>query len=89
MGCEKILGIKAELSPEAVIISVPFAPEAEAKVSVNIFFDNSFLFFFFNKKSIKLLFSSSCQYLQFAALITIISTPHVTGIRLTVLKVNN
>lgn len=46
MGCEKILGIKAELSPEAVIISVPFAPEAEAKVSVNIFFDNSFLFFF-------------------------------------------
>lgn len=52
MGCEKILGIKAELSPEAVIISVPFAPEAEAKVSVNIFFDNSFLFFFLIKNQL-------------------------------------
>lgn len=35
MGCDTILEIKAKPSPEAVIISVPFAPEGKVKVSVN------------------------------------------------------
>lgn len=44
MGCETILGIKAEPSPEAVIISVRFVPEDKVKVSVNTLINNSFFF---------------------------------------------
>lgn len=46
MVCDTILEIKAKPSPEAVIISVPFAPEGKVKVSVNLLINNSFLLFF-------------------------------------------
>lgn len=50
-GCEATLRLKAELSPETVRISVPFAPEAKVKISVNILINNSFFFLLQNKLS--------------------------------------